>query len=126
MMTDAPWSDIHPRTPAITVKQPWASHIIFDGKDIENRTWPTCYRGPLLIHAGKSIDAGFDRDDCEDLDFGGLIGVVDLVDCVTASDSGWFHGPIGWVLRNPRPLPFREIRGRLGLWVPPVATRVSA
>lgn len=38
---------------ALTISQPFAS-LIADGEKIcENRTWPTNYRGTLLIHAGK-------------------------------------------------------------------------
>lgn len=43
-------------TPALSVRQPWAWLILHAGKDIENRTWRTRYRGPLLIHASKAID----------------------------------------------------------------------
>lgn len=38
---------------ALTVHQPWATAIIWAGKNVENRAWPTKYRGPLLIHASK-------------------------------------------------------------------------
>jgi hypothetical protein len=38
--------------PILTVRQPWASAIFHAGKDIENRVWPTDYRGRLWIHAG--------------------------------------------------------------------------
>lgn len=53
---------------AITIKQPWAWAITrrattYAGKDIENRTWTTHYRGPLAIHAGLRWDrAGGDSD----------------------------------------------------------------
>lgn len=40
----------------LTIKQPWASLIAFGEKEIETRSWRTKYRGPLLIHAGKSVD----------------------------------------------------------------------
>lgn len=46
---------------ALSVRQPWAWAIISGGKTIENRSWTTPYRGPLLIHAGKA----FDPDDVE-------------------------------------------------------------
>lgn len=42
---------------ALTVKQPWAWAIVAGGKDVENRSWATKYRGPVLIHAGKAADA---------------------------------------------------------------------
>jgi hypothetical protein len=40
----------------ISIKQPWASLIVHGLKDVENRTWPTRYRGPLLIHASQRAD----------------------------------------------------------------------
>ena len=39
----------------LSVRQPWA-WLLFNGKDIENRTWRTSYRGPLLIHASLGKD----------------------------------------------------------------------
>ena len=39
----------------ISVRQPWA-WLLFHGKDIENRTWRTSYRGPLLIHASQAME----------------------------------------------------------------------
>lgn len=41
---------------AITVQQPWAWCIAAGHKLVENRTWMTDYRGPLAIHAGKTVD----------------------------------------------------------------------
>ena len=41
---------------AITVQQPWAWAIAAGIKLVENRTWATNYRGPLAIHAGKTVD----------------------------------------------------------------------
>jgi len=38
---------------ALTISQPFASLIASGSKFVENRTWPTSYRGPLAIHAGK-------------------------------------------------------------------------
>ena len=38
----------------LSILQPWAWAIIHGGKDVENRTWRTAYRGPLLIHASLS------------------------------------------------------------------------
>lgn len=52
----------------------------------------------------------------EALPHGGIIGTVDLVDCVTESDSPWFFGPYGFVLANPRPCKFVPMKGRLGLF----------
>ncbi len=38
----------------LTVKAPWVWCIFHASKNIENRTWKTDYRGPLLIHMGKN------------------------------------------------------------------------
>lgn len=40
---------------AITLYEPWASAVAFGLKQIETRSWPTTYRGLLLIHAGKHV-----------------------------------------------------------------------
>jgi len=40
---------------ALSVRQPWAWAILYAGKRIENRTWSTNYRGPLLIHAARGM-----------------------------------------------------------------------
>ena len=44
-MTDEPGFKV------LTVRQPWAWAILFAGKDIDNRSRSTDYRGPLMIHA---------------------------------------------------------------------------
>jgi hypothetical protein len=112
---------------AISIRQPWAWLIVHGIKDIENRSWPTGYRGPLLIHASRTVDtANLDivREACEaegidfpaELPTGGIVGEARIIDCVTESDSDWFNGPYGFVLRQARPLPFKPLRGRLGLF----------
>lgn len=119
---------------ALSLRQPWASLIIYAGKDIENRTWPTSYRGPLLIHAAKAFTRreefeaaaaivkriGADERMLEGCPYfrGGVIGRVDVVDCVRSHASPWFAGPWGFVLRDPQPLPFSPCRGRLGFFDP--------
>ena len=37
----------------ITLRQPWASLIALGLKKYETRSWPTTYRGKLVIHAAK-------------------------------------------------------------------------
>lgn len=103
----------------LSIRQPWASLIIYDGKDIENRTWPTSYRGPVLVHAAMKPDDIIDHT----MSQGGIIGIVDVVDCVTQSSSRWWHGPYGFVLKNARPLPFMPCKGRLGFFAPPENVR---
>lgn len=116
---------------ALTVRQPWAWAIVHGGKDVENRTWPTSYRGRLIIHAGGKLETEAlavveSRSDAavpasDEFVRGAIIGTVELVDCVRDSDSVWaqpdhWH----WLLRQPRPLrtPYPCV-GKLGLWRPP-------
>lgn len=40
---------------ALTIRQPWASLVAIGVKHIETRSWPTKYRGELLIHAGLAV-----------------------------------------------------------------------
>lgn len=114
----------------LSIRQPWASLIVAHGKDIENRSWSTAYRGPLLIHAAatrsaadwiaavelcRRIGVAFTLRPSQ-VPMGGLVGVVDLVGCVESSPSPWFAGRFGFELVRPRPLPFVAMRGRLGLF----------
>jgi hypothetical protein len=128
---------------AISVRQPYAALIALGVKDIENRAWRTSHRGSILVHAslgrsgrtlgdiereyGVAITPELTRL-CELL--GGIVGAVEIVDCVTASASPWFEGPInrkgklnyGFALTDARVLPFRPIAGRLGIFdVPDIA-----
>lgn len=108
----------------LSIRQPWAALIIAGLKDVENRTWATNYRGPLLIHVAQAIDREALRlhqpliatlpDTL--LRTGGIIGICELVDCVTHSHSRWFTGPYGFVLQHARPVRFVPQRGQLGLF----------
>lgn len=90
----------------LTLHAQWAAAILKLGKDVENRTWSTPYRGPLAIHAGRTID----RDICEqlglkpdDLVCRHILGTVELVDIVSNSRSRWaMPGHYHWILANPR------------------------
>jgi ASCH domain len=109
---------------ALSIKQPWAWAIIEGFKDVENRSWPTSYRGPLFIHAGlKEAPLGWLALDRECIDFpcevakGGIIGSVDLVGCVEGYDSPWtMEDHYHWVLEKPRPRRFVPMRGKLGIF----------
>ena len=113
----------------LSVMQPWAS-LIFHGKNIENRTWATKYRGELLIHASaKSAGIASELLTDEQWDFLGLddsswnlwqsdlmagkyitsafIGKVDIVDCVINHPSVWAEqSPY---LIDPRSHPLKPI-----------------
>lgn len=119
------------RVKAITIKQPWAWLIINAGKDIENRTWNTNYRGRILIHASMRLKR-IEYEQCvlwvqkrfpsitiprlEALQKGGIVGEAVMTGCVPASDSPWFTGPYGFVLTDPKPLRFQRCQGSLMIW----------
>lgn len=119
--------------PALSIRQPWASLIASGYKDIENRTWKTKYRGLVLIHAALKIDAiqavcaseiathcgvtlsvflrMLDKETR-----GGIVGVAEIVDCVTTSNSPWFSGAFGFKFAHARPLPFTPCKGALSFF----------
>jgi len=117
---------------ALSIQQPWAWLIARGYKDIENRSWFTRYRGRFLIHAGQKADyhaiqrhrlAGVIKSimkgcnvTMEDLPRGGIIGSVELVDCITAGGSQWFDGDFGFVLANPEVMEFFPVRGQLNFF----------
>ena len=124
----------------LSIRQPWAWAIMSGGKDIENRTWQTDYRGPIAIHAGAAktvvnrfIDSGGPALSAMEFSYGSLIGIVDLVDVVPLSQeletNPWAWGPYCWRVANPRP--FREpipAKGKLRLYTLPatMSPRLSA
>jgi len=131
----------------LSVRQPWAWAIIHGGKDVENRNWDTKFRGRLAIHAGKQFDiskadfnafkvgiygepwtsmaqrySGESSVNFCGVQMGGIIGTVEVYDCVRDSlcDSPWkadgddFYC---WLLRDPVALPWPiPMKGQLGLW----------
>jgi hypothetical protein len=141
-----PYLDLQtcPQLLGLSVRQPMAWAIVHAAppKDIENRSHDGTFRrhrGPIAIHAslltppdefelyeesirritGKPVPR-------EAMAYGCIIGIADLVDIVTNSDSPWFFGPFGLVLANPRPLTTPiKVRGQLGLWPVPVDVRMQ-
>lgn len=139
------------KTKAITICQPYAHLICLPETDqrhkrVENRSWPTRYRGRILIHAGKSKD-WLMTDEFEDemlgvdleykipipeMAFGAVVATATLADClhITAILAGdysdkypWLAqhqhtaGQWCWVLSNVAPLPKPiQARGAQGLW----------
>ena len=139
---------------AITILQPFAQLIVMNEKHLETRKWETSYRGPLLIHAGKSrcnfefknlplknseLGTSLQQDALRPtLIRGAILGIVDLVACLTHDDLQGPHsyyltpleklvGFIGpgwcaWELKNPRtfrkPIP---CTGNMGIWDTPAS-----
>lgn len=102
----------------ISIKQPWAYLICSGIKNIENRTWPTKFRGRVLVHAGAKSDSRshfinnlFTPAQWEEMKITGgssllwkmvkgdwelsaIIGSVEIVDCVQNHTSKWAEKPV--------------------------------
>ena len=116
---------------ALTLRPQWAWFVVNGYKDIENRSWPTRQRGRIWIHASSSrvTRAEYERflSTCREqgiIDFpsreefqtGGIVGSVEIVECVNNSSSLWFVGPYGFVLKNAQNTLFKPMKGRLGFF----------
>ena len=121
---------------ALSIRQPWAWLIVHGGKDIENRTWHTKFRGRFLVHASQGMTQKEYADACNFCHRKGLgqpprydvlkkhwcgriIGSVDLIDSADTSKSPWYMGEKAFVLRDPMPLPLTPIKGRLNFFEVP-------
>ena len=116
----------------LSVRQPWAWLIVAGYKPVENRTWRTSYRGPLLIHASQAMepeDFPMQREwieTCglvipEDLPRGAIVGAATLTDVwdkkkFERPGIRWFEGPYGFKMEDAvqfhQPIPYR---GSLGI-----------
>ena len=128
--------------------QPFAWLVTNGYLKIDDRTWSTMHRGPVAIHASKKFhgpyydfvrkNLGWPMPAPKDFDYGGVVGVAELVDCteptapigsrMTKIDTTRAHfgapGHYGFVLANARALPFKEYRGKMGFF--DVSDRVMA
>ena len=119
--------------PALSIRQPWTWLIVQGYKPVENRDWkyPPSHRGDFYLHASKgctkreyedvvdfveTVDASIIIPPLKELERGGLVGIANMVDCVTESDSPWFFGKYGFVMENVRPIEFIECKGQLGFF----------
>lgn len=133
---------------AISLRQPWAMLMARGIKRIENRTWRSQRRGPVLIHASSwwnSREAAAIMETATRIlehhglplpSFtleqaraarGGVVGRFTIVDCVQESDDPFFFGPNGFVVKDAHmldaPIP---CAGRLGFFeVPPEVAHTS-
>ena len=128
---------------AISIRQPWAWLITNGFKTVENRTRRWHYTGRLFIHASGTFThadrhaceifcggIGFDWRQIPDiLPTGGIVGSVDLINCVEGVWPGddWSTGPYSLVLQSPSQLiPFYRCKGRLGIFTINVPAKVAA
>ena len=122
--------------PCLSIRQPYAWLIVNGIKPVENRTWPTRFRGRILIHASANYPKRDYDDDHADYDgrwrglqypereemVGGIVGSATIVDCVQDHPSEWWIGPWGFVLEKPRA--FDKIipyKGALGIFNVPAS-----
>lgn len=121
-----------PRMLALSIKQPLAWLVVHGYKGVENRSWRTKFRGRLLVHASKTFDMDWyllardellsdeDRQDLprpEEFERGGIVGSVEIVDCVKDIPHPWAKKDnYQFVLKNPRPCKFYPEKGKLGLF----------
>lgn len=133
---------------ALTISQPYASLIASGRKWVENRTWPTTYRGPLAIHAGKGTQyltatelraypsgvfvATCELVTCLDVDKAQEHGVAslndeqrrELDDAGIALEDILAHehteGPVAWVLTAVRECEPLPAAGKQQLWDVPL------
>lgn len=129
---------------ALSIRQPWPWAIICAGKDVENRTKGTRYRGLLAIHASKTVYAhdldnplilaAIERNGYEIGEAaaacGAVVAVAMLAGCHLSPDFGgtcgatrprcspWAEPDVyHWQLTGVRPLAEPvPCRGALGLW----------
>jgi activating signal cointegrator 1 len=116
---------------SLSIAQPWAHCIVSRGKNVENRSWNTTYRGTIAIHASGAVSKdrfswcnknyGIELD-TKDLPYGAIVGFADLVavitkKSVTTRTKKWFSGDYGFVLTNvirlKKPVP---AKGALNFW----------
>ncbi len=100
---------------ALSVKQPAANKIASGEKTIELRTWPTKYRGPVLILSSKSPN--IEPAGC-------ALAIVDLVDClpmreehvIASCASQLYPECYCWILANVHVIKPVPMKGSLGLF----------
>jgi hypothetical protein len=126
------------KLPVLSIRQPWANAILCGLKDVENRSMRTAIRGRFLIHASANTQPdtftnwcqfvksrGFDLDAINakvregGVQYGGIIGSVDIIDCVKNTLSPWYTGQWAYVLKDPQPLEFLHLRGMPGFFKVP-------
>jgi hypothetical protein len=150
---------------ALSIRQPWAWLIVRPDladaaraaaiaagelKDIENRSWPTYFRGRVLVHASKGMTRA-EYEDTQDylafhpleaaraielppsehLDRGGIVGAVTIDVCTKPVNrtSPWhIEGAYGFHLVDAKPTPFVPCRGALNFFDVPsdVAAQLRA
>lgn len=84
--------------PAISLRQPWATAVMYFGKDVENRSrWLYRHRGPLIVHASRTTPHYDDfqrffhlakQEGCPESDLKEFIDDVEAGRCPVPFDTG--------------------------------------
>ncbi len=127
---------------AITISQPYASLIASGEKWVENRTWPTNYRGPIAIHAGKGMQY-LTKEELSKHPTGVVVAIAELTasimldeirdraatfrrnNLIVGSCKNWsevsrhkhVEGPWCWILEDIKKIEPIIATGKQGLWV---------
>jgi hypothetical protein len=124
---------------ALSLKQPYAWLIANGYLLVDDRTWGTQYRGPILIHASKGLyevyydylkaNTNIPLPSKDKLEFGGVVGIANLVLCCQPGDvpkgisreqrvhfGGVHEEYFGFLFEQARPLPLLPCRGKLGIF----------
>lgn len=125
----------------LTIKEPYATFIMNNLKQIETRSWKTNYRGEIYIHAGKSkqfiknihSEKVISLMNKYDMNYGKIICKAKLVDCVYMTEEfinkikqekpeefelGIYQvGRYAWILKDIEKInPSIEAKVKLKIW----------
>lgn len=109
---------------ALSVRQPYASQIVYGEKAVEWRSKTFAYRGPLVICASKTVRVTMKNG--IELPVGVALGIADMVDCrpmrpadlAPACCRDW-TGPVtgfAWVLTDPHEVEPVPVKGIVAPW----------
>jgi len=124
---------------ALSFKQPFAWLIANGYLLVDDRSWGTQYRGPMLIHASKGLYEEYYQyiklhtdipiPDRDKLAYGGVVGIARLVLCskpgelpagISREQRAHFGGVhqeyYGFLFAQATPLPLMPCAGKLGIF----------
>ena len=124
---------------ALSLKQPYAWLIANGYLLVDDRSWGTQYRGPVLIHASQGVYAEYYDYLCthtdiplpgkDKLERGGVVGIANLVLCcrpdnlpasISREQRAHFNGVhqqyFGFLFEQATPIALLPCRGKLGMF----------
>ncbi len=120
----------------ISIKEPFATLIKENIKNIETRSWKTNYRGEIYIHASKVSDKRRTQELLEltkdlKMNNGNIIAKATLVDCKYMDQEfikeikqneteylcGYYEeGRYAWILKDIKKIKPIPAKGKLNIW----------